>query len=164
MLLLVLLWAAAYFGDRPVEHAADWLRPTRPVVLYFASEDAMGVAAEIRWLTEEQSSLAGRVKALVEGPTRPGLYPSLPKSTVVLDAIRQNDLVVVNFDRHMIEDHGGGSAGEIITVYSIVNTLTEVEGVEQVQILVEGRRVETIAGHLDVSRPIARDESIIVTQ
>ncbi|MDI6895284.1 MAG: GerMN domain-containing protein [Bacillota bacterium] len=44
---------------------------------------------------------------------------------------------------------------------AIVNTLTEFPDIRQVQILVEGRKVESLAGHADVSRPLTRNERLI---
>lgn len=44
---------------------------------------------------------------------------------------------------------------------AVVNTLTEFPGVEQVQILVEGKRVDTLYGHLDVYDPMSRSPGII---
>ena len=50
---------------------------------------------------------------------------------------------------------------EILTVGAIVNTLTEFPDVEKVQILVEGKKVSTLFGHLDVSDPLSRSPGII---
>jgi len=61
-----------------------------------------------------------------------------------------------------VRDHPGGSAGELITVYSVVNTLTELPGVKEVRWLIDGQAVESLAGHLDLSRPVARSDEIIV--
>ena len=58
-----------------------------------------------------------------------------------------------------------GSEDEILTVYSLVNTVTlnRLEGVDRVVILWDGRQPETFAGHLDVSRPLAPDPSWVVS-
>jgi spore germination protein GerM len=54
--------------------------------------------------------------------------------------------------------HRGGSLDEIFTVYSIVNTLTEnLPAIAAVQLLVNGHQVDTLAGHVDVRRPLAKD-------
>ncbi|MEW6400002.1 MAG: GerMN domain-containing protein [Bacillota bacterium] len=53
------------------------------------------------------------------------------------------------------------SPGEALAVAAIVNTLTEFPDIRQVQILVEGRKVESLAGHADVSRPLTRNERLI---
>lgn len=54
-----------------------------------------------------------------------------------------------------------GSMGEALAVAAIVNTLTEFPEIRRVQILVEGRKVESLAGHVDVSRPLARNDRLI---
>ena len=51
-----------------------------------------------------------------------------------------------------------GSLDEIFAVYSIVNTLTDnLPAIHAVQLLVDGRQVDTLAGHVDVRRPVMKD-------
>jgi hypothetical protein len=53
-----------------------------------------------------------------------------------------------------------GSLDEIFMVYSIVNTLTDnLPAITAVQLLVDGRQVDTLAGHVDVRRPVMKDLS-----
>jgi spore germination protein GerM len=54
--------------------------------------------------------------------------------------------------------HPGGSLNELLTVYAIVNALTEnLPAVNGVQILVGGKEVDTLAGHVDLRRPLTRN-------
>jgi germination protein M len=65
---------------------------------------------------------------------------------------------VLDFSRELQTLHTGGTTGEILTVYSIVNTLTmNFKEVERVQILIDGDEVETLVGHLDLEQPFTRD-------
>ena len=58
--------------------------------------------------------------------------------------------------------HPGGSLSELLTVHAIVNAVTaNLPAVQRVQILVDGKEVDTIAGHVDIRRPLARDTSLI---
>ena len=58
--------------------------------------------------------------------------------------------------------HPGGSLSELLTVYAIVNAVTaNLTAVQRVQILVDGKEVDTIAGHVDIRRPLTRDTSLI---
>jgi spore germination protein GerM len=58
--------------------------------------------------------------------------------------------------------HPGGTLAELLTVYAIVNAVTvNLPSVQRVQILVDGKEVDTIAGHVDVRRPLARDASLV---
>jgi spore germination protein GerM len=63
----------------------------------------------------------------------------------------------VDFSRELLTSHWGGSMGEIMTVYSVVNTLASLPGIEQVKFLVEGEEIETLTGHLDISEPVEPD-------
>jgi hypothetical protein len=58
--------------------------------------------------------------------------------------------------------HPGGTLNELLTVYTIVNALTaNLPAVSGVQILVGGREVDTLAGHVDVRRPLTRNLSLV---
>jgi spore germination protein GerM len=60
--------------------------------------------------------------------------------------------------------HPGGSLNELLTVYAIVNAVTtNLPAIQHVQILVDGKEVDTIAGHIDVRRPLQRDDSLVTT-
>jgi spore germination protein GerM len=68
----------------------------------------------------------------------------------------------VDLSSEIITAHPGGSMTELLTVYAIVNAVTaNLAAVQRVQLLVEGREVETIAGHVDVRRPLSRDPSLV---
>ena len=54
-------------------------------------------------------------------------------------------------------EHSGGSLEELFTIYTIVNTLTvNLPSISGVQILIEGQEVDTLAGHIDLRRPLAQ--------
>lgn len=58
--------------------------------------------------------------------------------------------------------HPGGSLTEMLTVQAIVNAVTaNLPAVQRVQILVNGKEVDTIAGHVDIRRPLTSDASLI---
>jgi Sporulation and spore germination len=58
--------------------------------------------------------------------------------------------------------HPGGSMTELLTVYAIVNAITtNLPAIQRVQLLVEGKEVDTIAGHVDIRRPLERDSTLV---
>lgn len=58
--------------------------------------------------------------------------------------------------------HPGGSLAEMLTVHTIVSAVTaNLPAVMRVQILIEGREVDTLAGHVDIRRPLVRDTSLV---
>jgi len=53
--------------------------------------------------------------------------------------------------------HPGGSLEEIFTAYAIVNALTvNLPAITRVQILIDGKEVDTLAGHVDLRHPLQK--------
>lgn len=94
----------------------------------------------------------------------PAPYVSVIPEGTVLRAFYVTDRgeAFVDLSSEITTAHPGGSMTELLTVYAIVNAVTaNLPAVERVQLLVEGREVETIAGHVDVRRPLSRDPSLV---
>jgi hypothetical protein len=61
--------------------------------------------------------------------------------------------------------HPGGSLSELLTVYALVNVVTtNLPSTRRVQILVDGKEADTIAGHVDVRDALLPDASLIREQ
>jgi hypothetical protein len=64
----------------------------------------------------------------------------------------------VDLSREVVSAHPGGTLNELLTVYTIVNALTvNLPAVTAVQVLVDGKEVETLAGHVDLRQPLAKN-------
>ena len=72
----------------------------------------------------------------------------------------QNGICFVDFSKEFITNHSGGSSGELMTLYSITNTLTEYPTIKGVQILIEGKSGSTL-GNILLDRPLRRNISLI---
>jgi hypothetical protein len=58
--------------------------------------------------------------------------------------------------------HPGGSFTELLTVHAIVNAVTaNLPSIQRVQILIDGREADTLAGHVDLRRPLQREDSLV---
>jgi germination protein M len=131
---------------------------SREIKLFFANSNASELVFEKR-SAELGTGIASDAKILVseliKGPQLQDLFPTIPPETRLLNAYRLHDILVLNFTREIQTNHTGGTASEMLTVYSIINTATvNLDGIEQVQILVEGKEIETLAGHMDLSKPL----------
>jgi len=98
---------------------------------------------------------------LIKGPESSGLYPVIPEGTQVNEVYIADDIVYIDLSEEIFKNHPGGSSGELMTVYSIVNTLTEIPPIKGVQILVGGNEMNSLVGHIDISMPLLRDEDWI---
>jgi hypothetical protein len=62
-------------------------------------------------------------------------------------------------------NHTGGALDELFTVYTIVDALTvNLPAITRVQILIEGREVDTLAGHVDLRNPLQKNLQWVRTE
>ncbi|NPV54029.1 MAG: hypothetical protein HPY71_10955 [Firmicutes bacterium] len=103
------------------------------------------------------------IKELISGPAGESvLSPTIPKGTSLRELwIAPDGVAHVDFSSELSKNHWGGSRSEELTVYSIVNSLTELPDIKKVQILIEGRKGSTVAGHIILDTPFERDEGLI---
>ncbi len=61
--------------------------------------------------------------------------------------------------------HSGGALDELFTVYAIVDSLTvNLPAITRVQILLEGKEVDTLAGHVDLRHPLQKSLQWVRTE
>jgi len=134
----------------------------RYITLYFANKSGSKLVAEKRRITvnEKESLEMQAVKELLKGPGEKNFGKTIPSETKILSVETKEGVCFVNFSQEFISRHTGGTAGEQLTIYSIVNTLTELEGIEKVQFLIEGQKNESFI-HMLINEPFVRDESLI---
>ena len=132
-----------------------FLAPDQPALLIEDREVAYStdLARQVRTVVEE----------LVKGPQK-GLVASLPAETKVIDSfVTAAGVAYVDLSKEASLKHPGGSRGELLSVYSVVNSLTSnFPAVKRVQILVDDRQVPTLAGHVDLTRPLSSDMTFLV--
>ena len=147
----------------PVSRPAPSLTKTaeREVTLYFVDGDTGALVPEKRRAKAGRgrpADAASIMAELAKGPRSETLYPTIPPEARLIDAYELGDMLVLDFSHELQTNNAGGSSDELLTVYSIVNTVTEnLEGVKKVQILVEGTEIDTLTGHVDLSRPLTPD-------
>lgn len=131
------------------------------VNLYFSDSQAMYLIPEKRKIPQIPSLARQAVNELIKGPENSDFYRTIPEGTQVNEVYIADDIVYIDLSEEIFKNHPGGSSGELMTVYSIVNTLTEIPPIKGVQILVEGNEMESLVGHVDISMPLLRDEDWI---
>jgi spore germination protein GerM len=94
------------------------------------------------------------VQALISGPET-GLKPTIPPQTRLLALyVTEKGIAYVDFDQAVRKNHAGGTLSELLTIYSVVNTLClNVSDIYAVKILVDGREGKTLSGHIDIQKP-----------
>ena len=135
---------------------------TVEVLLYFSGSEAMYLLPERREVSQNNRSLAEIiVNELIKGPEQEGLLQTIPEEAELQLAEVVDGIAYVNFSEEISTEHIGGSAGEILTIYSIVNTLVELPEIEAVQLLEEGEKKDAIWQHVYTLEPIEADTQMI---
>lgn len=153
-------------ADRPVEPPApEATTPKIKARLFYVTADGM----RLQPLDQEVPfgiTTAAQARSLVEAqvaPPPPPLVSAIPPGTTVKELfVTARGEAYVDLSADLRTRHTGGSLDEMLTVYTLVSVLTEnLPGITRVQILVDGREVDTLAGHVDLRRPLARSSEWI---
>lgn len=148
--------------DNPVQTPNNGQNvPEMQLTVYFASQDGMYVVPGIYTVAKNDQPLKTAVELLLAGPKTSDVLPVFPNEVKLKSITVKDHIAYVDFNDKLIKNKVGGSAGEMLLVGSLVDTLTEFTNVKKVQILVEGKKIETISGHMDTSEPIGRMEQMI---
>ena len=94
---------------------------------------------------------------LLEGPRDTNLSSVIPSGTKVNQVTMQGNMAIVDLSHEFIDNHPGGAQQESATVYSIVNTLTQLTEVTSVKITIDQQENAEFADHaLSFSDPFVR--------
>lgn len=159
------LTAPPQSAETVVESTAPPGVPHITATLFYGSEDGLTLVPVRREvaLAEGVVPQAREILAAQFQPA-PAPYVSLipPGTTLRAFYATERGDAFVDLSMDVVAAHAGGSATELLTVYAIVNAVTaNLPAVQRVQILVEGREVDTLAGHVDLRRPLERDLSLV---
>ena len=132
--------------------------------IYFSDQQERFLVAEKRYIFEENDPAQQArevVKALLEG-SKTGHVNTFPANVVLRDIKLDKDgLAQVNFGASLTKSHPGGSTAEMATIYSLTNTLTaNIPDIKAVKILVEGKSLPSIKGHITTDRTFRPDPDL----
>jgi len=128
--------------------------------LYYATEDGQTLAAVKREVPLAEGARA-QGRQILEGQLAPAPEPYLsvipPGTQLRAFYITERGDAFVDLSSEVSTAHPGGSTNELLTVHAIVNVVTaNLATVQRVQILIDGKEADTLAGHVDLRRPFAR--------
>ena len=133
--------------------------------LYYGSSDGRALVPVRRDVPAATSVVdQGRQILTVQFQDAPQPYVQVvPKGTKLRAFyVTERGDAFVDLSGDVVSAHPGGSLTELLTIYAIVNAVTaNLPAVQRVQLLVEGKEVDTIAGHVDVRRPLEPDATLV---
>jgi spore germination protein GerM len=128
--------------------------------LFYVAEDGMALVPAQKEVAYGAST-PEQARAIVEAQlaaAAPPLVSAIPAGVTLREVfITERGDAFVDLSGDIAAKHPGGSLDEIFTVYTLVNALTvNLPAIQRVQILVDGKEVDTLAGHVDLRHPLAK--------
>jgi spore germination protein GerM len=129
--------------------------------LYFADARNPYLVAETRVIVNpgDPAALGRRLIAELIAGSSEGHDPTIPPGTRLRSIFLLDDgTAVVDFSPQFRENHPGSCRMELLTLFSIVNSLIlNVPEIRRVKILIDGAEAQTLAGHLALDFPLTAD-------
>jgi len=169
LIVVVLTRGVAPFAGRPAAKPAAAAVAPAPAPapgrkikarLFYVADDGTRLASVERDVAygEGPDDQAREIIAAQIAPVAEPLVSAIPPGTTLRAVfITKNGDAYVDLSREARSAHPGGTVNELLTVYTIVNALTvNLPAIKRVQILVDGKEVDTLAGHVDLRHPLAK--------
>ena len=155
-----------YRTPGPTTAAAPSAAPSAPerrinATLYYVSEDGLslpGIQREIQF-AEPIVEQARRIVEAQLADAPPPYASSIPPGTSLRALfIGERGEAFVDLSADVRSKHPGGALDELFTTYAIVNALTvNLPAITRVQILIDGKEADTLAGHVDLRHPLQKN-------
>ena len=158
--------AAGPGGAAGAAAAADSRRIN--ATLFYIGADAQSLVAVTRDVPYGATA-AEQARHILDAQLQPAPgshYNAIPQGTRLLGVfVSETGEAFVDLSPEVSANHSGGSLAELFTVYTIVNAITvSLPSVRAVQILIDGREVETLAGHVDLRHPLPGNMTWVKSQ
>lgn len=168
VLLLVLFFVILFNALFPPVNMEALNRKKIIADVYFSDPQERFLVPEKRVIyKEDDAALQAKelIGALLDGSktkSKTGNINTFPARVALKDIQLDKDgLARVNFSAGLTTLHPGGSTAEMMTIYSLTNTLTEnIPEIKTVKILVEGRDLPSIKGHISTAHPFKPDPDL----
>lgn len=153
----------AMTADQFVDNAGNEINTYENVnlTLYFASENGKYLIKAIRSV-EYNSNISVEkliVEKLIDGPIGEGLYPTINSNTKIESVTVKDKICYVNLSEDFLNQQY--NVLPEVTIYSLVNSLVELESVNKVQIAINGDTGKVFREIIELSSPFERNLDIL---
>ncbi len=127
-----------------------------------------GLGEEKKLVSEKRTIIAGNpetavknaIQELLKGPDKSYHFPVIPAGTKLIGVETNEKIAKVDLSQEFLENSLDTRILDEYIIYSIVNTLTEIPGIEGVIFNIEGIRIK-VYGNVDLSIPAIRNKEYI---
>ena len=166
VIILVLFFIVLFDVFFP-EPGADALKKKEKqvAIIWFSDQQERFLVGEKRYIFKENDDAAQAkevIKALLDG-SKNGNVNTFPAGVSLLGVkIDDAGIAYVNFSKSLTKLHPGSSSAEMASINSLTSSLTKnVPAIKKVKILVEGKELTSIKGHISTSKAFRPDAGIL---
>lgn len=126
------------------------------LTLYFKTLEGTRLGTEIKEVEVNPNLPIERyvIEQLIKGTENPLLKNVVPSDTKIREISTADGICYVDLSAEFVTKQTGSEADIIAAVYSIVNSLTEIEHISKVQFLIDGEKADTYKNTVDISKPV----------
>ncbi|ADD01763.1 Spore germination protein-like Gmad2 [Thermoanaerobacter italicus Ab9] len=128
---------------------------SKEISLYFLNDKMNGLILERRLISKDADVLKQVVAEMIKGPTDEYAKPVFPNGTKLISIELQEGIAFVSFSKEFLQDSEDKGIDKL-RVAALVNALTDIPGVESVQILVEGNKIDAVGKYKIGLDPLKR--------
>lgn len=128
--------------------------------LYFVDSSMQRlIASDLELDTKNPDKAAKKViNELIKGrDNNPKIMRLIPDIKDGLSVKVKNETAFVNMSREFVEAHSGSRQHELLTIYSIVNSLTSIDGILTVKFTIDNKEEKDFKGFCDMRETFIPD-------
>ena len=146
------------------QYSREFFSDEVTIDLYFSNADHTALIPETRTLTLGLTDPlpSAIMQALIGGPEDPDLVPVMPQGTMVEDVFMKDGVCYVDLNEEFQKNHLGGEMEEMLTIYSIVNSLNNVDGINYIQFLIEGKKVDFYKSYIRLDTFLTENMDLVM--
>ncbi|HAE40983.1 MAG TPA: hypothetical protein DCG57_20470 [Candidatus Riflebacteria bacterium] len=131
--------------------------------VYFGQKSSDLLASEQRIVRKRTMLIAQArqiVETVLEGPVNTSLYRVIPQGTTLRGLFFDSGVFIVDLSKEFANVNNLGSSEQVLSIYSLVNSLTELDPRAKVRFLINGSEPTSDAGHIDITQALTRLKEI----
>ena len=173
VLAWVLFIGAPRWAGRPEPRRTATPAPAAPAVpgrrikarLFYVADDGARLTAVEREVPYGEGTVE-QAKEIVNAQMAPAAEPLVsavpPGTTLRALFVTAEGQAYLDLSPELSRAHPGGSLNELLTIYTLVDALTaNLPAITAVQILIDGKPADTLAGHVDLRRPLVKNLDLV---
>ena len=157
LVVLIMIFGIAV-GSRQDVETASIANPNAEV--YFVDSSMLRLIPQTIRVgkVSRQKAAEKIIKELIAGrDENPKILRLIPKIKKGMTVKVKNNIAIVDMTQEFVDKHSGERTHEILTIYAIVNSLTSIDGIDNVKFTIAGQRKKEFQGFLDLRETFIPD-------